>query len=372
MSAENLKTSSARMKVIPQTADRALKKGDLLFAEGDNSKSMYLIKRGVLRLFKKKGDSSIEIGTIHSGEILGELAFLDGMPRSASAEGLTDCTLVEISSDKFSATLKSLPDWLKLLLKTVVGRLRAASTKIRQLEQASTAIDYNKGSGKNTYYVYISVPDFLKTGAAIMLVGSFHGSGAKFPDGKPMAGKEIRVSLLQRYANQMMGVPVSKITSILDILTAAKIVSLGDEETGSNVVLKDIEFLEQFLNYLTEENLKEPSKRHDLSKKGFLIMSFIQKHMEKFEKDAISGIAHVNLATILQLEKDSRGKDLFRLEETEELRKLGYTTQLNAKSSTEMMTTVNYEEFSKVYRFQKVIKLMEEMNESKQPKGRAA
>jgi len=50
-----------------------------------------LVKTGMIRLFKKKGDSQIELDTIHSGQVVGELAFLDGNPRSASGEALTDC-----------------------------------------------------------------------------------------------------------------------------------------------------------------------------------------------------------------------------------------------------------------------------------------
>src|SRR5690348_3714743 len=74
-----------------------LKKGQLLFSEGENSRAMYFLKSGMIRIFKKKGDSSIEIDTVHSGQVIGELAFLDGNPRSASGEALTDCELNEIS-----------------------------------------------------------------------------------------------------------------------------------------------------------------------------------------------------------------------------------------------------------------------------------
>src|SRR3954467_3009621 len=76
---------------------RKLKKGELLFAEGENSRAMYYLKTGMIRIFKKKGDSQIEIDTVRSGQIIGELAFLDGNPRSASGEALTDCELMEVS-----------------------------------------------------------------------------------------------------------------------------------------------------------------------------------------------------------------------------------------------------------------------------------
>ena len=54
---------------------RKLKKGELLFNEGDISKSMYFIQTGTIRLFKKKGNASIELGVIHKGEVIGEMGF---------------------------------------------------------------------------------------------------------------------------------------------------------------------------------------------------------------------------------------------------------------------------------------------------------
>ena len=74
-----------------------LKAGDMVFNEGDQSKSLYFVKRGVIRIFKKKGVGAIEIQSIRAGQVLGELAFFDNQPRSASAEALTAVELVEIS-----------------------------------------------------------------------------------------------------------------------------------------------------------------------------------------------------------------------------------------------------------------------------------
>src|SRR5437016_4773544 len=97
------------------TPTTRLAKGQLLFSEGDKSRAMYLLKSGSIRLFMKRGNSDIEIDIIRSGQILGELAFLDGNPRSVSGEALTDCELVEISGPAFMEVLGKAPEWLKIL-----------------------------------------------------------------------------------------------------------------------------------------------------------------------------------------------------------------------------------------------------------------
>jgi CRP-like cAMP-binding protein len=336
-----------------------LKKGELLFAEGENSRAMYYLKTGMIRIFKKKGDAHIEINTVHSGEIIGELAFLDGNPRSASGEALTDCELMEISGPTFQAVLMNMPEWLKILLKTIVGRLRTASTRIRQLETASTAYDYSDKDGKRqAHYVYLSPNDVLKIATGLILVASRNGEQAK-------DGIDIRVGLLQRYVNQIMGVPVAKITTFLDVLAQVGITNVSDD---GRVALVDIDFLEQMITYLNEENLLEPSKRHDISVKAFIIMSLIAKHLSKYPPNESTGVCNVNLAEIKKLET-LQGKEPFRFDELQDLVKLSYCANPTIKSATEAFTSVKKEPFIHAFKLQRIVMAVNAVNEQKRKGG---
>lgn len=331
-----------------------LKKGQLLFSEGDTSRAMYLLKSGMIRIFKKKGDSSIEIDTIHSGQVLGELAFLDGNPRSASGEALTDCELAEISGPTFQAVISRMPDWLKILLKTIVGRLRTASTRIRQLETASSAMDYSDRDGKKTY-VYLSIVDVLKLGTAVLLVAA--RNGVKKPE-----GIELKQGLLTRYGNQIIGVPAAKMTTFLDVLSQVGVVKLGQ---NGEVFVTDLDFLEQLIAYMNEEYLLEPSKRHDVSLRGFMVMSLIVKHLGKYPADPKTGLSKVNVAEILKLETPEGAKEPFRMDEVPELVKLGYCTNVGITSSTEAYTQVKADTFVHNYRMQRVAMAVNAVNEQK-------
>jgi len=334
-------------------------KGELLFGEGENSRAMYYVKSGMIRIFKKKGESEIEIDTVRAGQVFGELAFLDGNPRSASAEALTDCELNEISGPTFQEVLVKMPEWLKMLLKTVVGRLRTASTRIRQLETASSAFDYSEKDGKRaSHYVYLSPPDVLKIFSAILIVASRNGK-------QSAGGIELRMGLVNRYAHQIMGVPEAKVTTIFDILGQAGIASVTAETT----VLKDPLFLEQLIMYLNEENLLEPSKRHDITPRSFMIMSLMSKHLAQFPKDG-DGMAKLNLALIKKVEtqvtpEGAPVREVFRIEEFQELVKRGYCTNLNVKSNDEIYTNVKAEDFAMHYRFQRISIGISVINEAK-------
>jgi CRP/FNR family cyclic AMP-dependent transcriptional regulator len=339
---------SAPLKAVPmqpqptQQQQRKLKRGELLFAEGESSRGMYLLKSGMIRIFKKKGDSCIEIDTVHSGQILGELAFLDGNPRSASGEALTDCELVEISGPAFVQTLSEMPPWLKILLKTVVGRLRTASTRIRQLEQASTAVDYaaEKTGKRALSYVFLSPTDVLKVLSAILLVGSRNG-------------QTLRMGLVQRYANQIMGIPAAKISAVLDALSQIAILS----ETGSATVLQNADALEELIAYINEENLAEPSKRHDMTPRAFVMMGQIANSLPLFPKDEATGLSKVNLAKIYD-------KENLRLDDFMLIATLGYATAPDMKSAEEIYTYLDPERFARAARLQ-------QFNEQKRSNGLA-
>lgn len=340
-------------------AVRKLKKGEVLFAEGESSRAMYFIKNGLIRIFKKKGSANIEIDTIHPGQVLGELAFLDGQPRSASGQALTDCELVEISGDVFTQTLSNMPDWLKILLKTVVGRLRAASNKIRQLETISTAYSFSDKDRKRTaQYVFLSPHETLKICTSLLLVGTRNGESTE-------KGMQIRMGLLQRYANQIMGVPVAKVTTLLDVLSQVGAVTIDPEKGMTQVLVTDLDFIEQAISYINEQNLVEPDKKADLTLKGFVIMSMIAKNLARFPRDEASDTTTLNLVEVKKLETGPNGKDPFRLDDFPELIKFGYAGALQVKSAEEVLTTVKCELFLKYYRLQRLIKAIEATNDQR-------
>lgn len=342
---------------------RKLAKGEHLFVEGEMSRAMYYIKSGILRLYKQKGNSQIELDTVRSGQVLGELAFLDGNPRSASGEALTECELVEISGPQFQEVLAKMPDWLKILLKTVVNRLRSASTRIRQLEQASTQYQFDEKDGRRSaQFVYISPHDFLKIATATLLVASRNGG----PSAGTAGGIEIKMNLLNRYANQIMGIPQSKITTFVDLMSQANVMAMKDDgANGIQTVLTDINFLEKVITYFNDENLIDPAKRHDISLRGFMIMSLMVKHLPKYKKDDTTGNVTINFGKIRTDEQEQTEKEPFRIDECQELVKLGYCSALDMKGASEVYTTFNVDTFLVHYRLQRVAKALQATNEGK-------
>ena len=103
------------------------KAGDTLFHEGDTSDGCYRLDKGLLKvcLTSPKGEGRI-IAILHSGAIVGDLAVIDGLPRSASIVAVTDCELRFVSQAAFQQFARKHPEIYQHLAKMLAARLRDA------------------------------------------------------------------------------------------------------------------------------------------------------------------------------------------------------------------------------------------------------
>ncbi|KYG61752.1 Crp/Fnr family transcriptional regulator [Bdellovibrio bacteriovorus] len=112
------------------------KPGDYIFFEGDIENHFYIVETGVVNIFTKdQMGKRIPIVDIVDGESFGEFALISKMPRSASAQAVTDVVLVKVSEDGFKQLLEELPTWAECMLKSFVDRLQNMTEKVRELEQ---------------------------------------------------------------------------------------------------------------------------------------------------------------------------------------------------------------------------------------------
>lgn len=107
----------------------SLKKGEVLFFEGDKAEAAFLLKSGKLQASRQRGGSSILLGEVLPGEFVGEMAHITGDPRSADVRAIEDSELVEIPCGTLDLLIFSKPTWTKSLLKTLCRRLKEANQR---------------------------------------------------------------------------------------------------------------------------------------------------------------------------------------------------------------------------------------------------
>lgn len=102
-----------------------------VFHEGDSSDACYIVSEGSFRVTREHSDGrAITLATLGPGEIFGELAMLDGDTRSASAESITDGTLLALPANDVRSLLARNPEIALKLVAGLVRRLRAANMRL--------------------------------------------------------------------------------------------------------------------------------------------------------------------------------------------------------------------------------------------------
>ena len=107
-------------------------RGTTIFTEGDPSRYLGLIVKGEIDIVKHDSTGSGHaITTLGPGKTLGEMALIDGEPRSAAAVARTDVLLLLLTEDRFDTLIKAYPGLgLRLILrlaKMMSQRLRRTS-----------------------------------------------------------------------------------------------------------------------------------------------------------------------------------------------------------------------------------------------------
>ena len=102
------------------------KAGDTIFREGDEGRAMYVVIEGAVRL-SVTGRSLEKVGP---GGVFGEMALIDAAPRSATAFAVTDCRLVAITRDRFTALIQQNPQFALEIMRVMASRLRSMDRRL--------------------------------------------------------------------------------------------------------------------------------------------------------------------------------------------------------------------------------------------------
>jgi hypothetical protein len=106
------------------TGVRRVSEGEVICAEGEVADRWWIVMDG-------QADATwqgLYLGTILPGETIGELALLDGKPRTATVRATTDMVLQELDGEGFVAALLQAPHVAVALLRQFATRLRATDT----------------------------------------------------------------------------------------------------------------------------------------------------------------------------------------------------------------------------------------------------
>lgn len=107
---------------------RVYARGVVIFHKGSPGSSLYLIASGKVRIFVLSDlGQEITLNTHGPDECFGELALLDGLPRSASAVSMDRTVCYVLQREDFLAVLETHPGMVRSILALLSGRVRHAT-----------------------------------------------------------------------------------------------------------------------------------------------------------------------------------------------------------------------------------------------------
>jgi CRP-like cAMP-binding protein len=113
---------------------RSVKRGTLIFARGDSGTSLFAICSGTVKISAPSAEGKGAVFSLVSdGAIFGEIAVLDGLPRSADATALTDCEFMVIERRDFVALIRERAEFGIKLIEVLCRRLRHTTGQLEDV-----------------------------------------------------------------------------------------------------------------------------------------------------------------------------------------------------------------------------------------------
>jgi CRP/FNR family cyclic AMP-dependent transcriptional regulator len=104
----------------------ALEPGTSLFAKGDHAMTMYVVRSGAMQVH----DGETVYETVMPGGLFGEMAIVDGAPRSAGARAKVASEVIVVDQRRFLAMVEKTPYFAIRIMQVLTRRLRQTNARV--------------------------------------------------------------------------------------------------------------------------------------------------------------------------------------------------------------------------------------------------
>ena len=175
-----------------------LQRGETLFSEGDAGDRAYVIHRGELEIVTMAGNREVLLAVRKPGEVIGEMALLQDVPRSATARARTEVELVAIPKAEIDALMESSTEAMRALFDVVLDRWQGTQAMLTQSERMAQLGTLTAGLAHELNNPAAAVNRAVgQLGDAVQeLVAAERHLAVELPDGQRTAVDDLRRDLL--------------------------------------------------------------------------------------------------------------------------------------------------------------------------------
>lgn len=321
-----------------QSGPKKIERDHYLFREGDPPDAMYVIKSGKFAVVKTKQTSEIVLAEIGPGAMVGEMAFFDNKPRSASVKALKDSEVIALPYKALHSQFASFPEWCKAIMRTVNDHLRNANQRIKQLE-------------KNDVSETELFPAHTITKLISILTLVTHKYGKQSDEDK---GILINGALLRNYTIQVFQEATHKMQKMMNVLMEMKLMKVEDIGEGKQkIVVYKLDFLFAFAEWYNEWLFKKETDRILIKEDEIKILKGLI-HFGRLAPKNEKGITKLNLTNMVN-ESMKELTYLIKTEDTLSLVEKSLITEHMTEEGGSLTTTLVLEDLERLTPFWEII-----------------
>jgi CRP-like cAMP-binding protein len=110
--------------------ERTYKKGETIVKEGEQAVAFFIVTKGKVDVSAGAGAKKEKLSEMGPGGVFGDMALLDGGPRTATVKAIDDTTCLVLSRWDFVAELRTNPQIAVAMLPILSKRLRETDAKL--------------------------------------------------------------------------------------------------------------------------------------------------------------------------------------------------------------------------------------------------
>jgi CRP/FNR family transcriptional regulator, cyclic AMP receptor protein len=143
---------AARTQSHAKELERAYADGELIVREGDDTRDMFVIQSGRVRISKRVDDREIELATLERGDFFGEMSLLESLPRDATACAVGATELLVISAGALLVRMRRDPTFAFEMLHRLSGRVRSLNARLVELVR-TVDVPHQRGNAEQMLYL---------------------------------------------------------------------------------------------------------------------------------------------------------------------------------------------------------------------------
>ncbi len=130
--------SPAKLKLLAFTSERVLyRAGEVLFRQGDAADAAYVILTGKADILAQGPGGEVKIAEVQENAIVGEIAILCDVARTATVKALTEVEALRICKENFFKLLSDFPDMTIEVVRVLAARLTRTTAELAEARGAA-------------------------------------------------------------------------------------------------------------------------------------------------------------------------------------------------------------------------------------------